>query len=31
MGPGYEKEYYHLLLRGLMMGRFIRWFEATYG
>jgi asparagine synthase (glutamine-hydrolysing) len=31
MGPGHEKEYYHLLLRGLMMGRFIRWFEATYG
>jgi asparagine synthase (glutamine-hydrolysing) len=31
MGSGHEKEYYHLLLRGLMMGRFIRWFEATYG
>ena len=30
MEARHEKEYYHLLLRGLMMGRFIRWFEATY-
>lgn len=30
LGAGHEKEYYYLLLRGLMMGRFIRWFEATY-
>jgi asparagine synthase (glutamine-hydrolysing) len=25
-----DKDYYMLLLRGIMMGRFIRWFEETY-
>jgi hypothetical protein len=29
-GRRQEKEYYLLLLRGVMMGRFIRWFEETY-
>ena len=29
-GPQHQLEYYLLLLRGIMMGRFIRWFEATY-
>ena len=26
----HDKDYYMLLLRGIMMGRFIRWFEETY-
>ena len=30
LGTSHQQEYYLLLLRGLMMGRFIRWFEATY-
>lgn len=30
LGVEHEKEYNLLLPRGIMMGRFIRWFEATY-
>jgi asparagine synthase (glutamine-hydrolysing) len=28
---GHFKDYNLLLMRGMMMGRYIRWFEATYG
>ncbi len=31
LGPEHHKEYLLLLPRGLMMGRFIRWFETNYG
>jgi asparagine synthase (glutamine-hydrolysing) len=30
LGVQHQKEYLLLLPRGIMMGRFIRWFEATY-
>ncbi|TFG51457.1 MAG: asparagine synthetase B [Gemmatimonadales bacterium] len=31
LGVEHEREYTFLLPRGLMMGRYIRWFESTYG
>jgi len=31
LAPEHNKAYRLLLPRGMMMGRFIRWFEATYG
>jgi hypothetical protein len=30
-GPEHEGAYKLRLLRGIMMGRFLRWFERTYG
>jgi len=30
LGVEHNDDYHLLLLRGIMMGRFIRWFEATY-
>jgi asparagine synthase (glutamine-hydrolysing) len=30
MSLAHEKQYYLMLLRGIVMGRFIRWFEETY-
>lgn len=30
LGVEHHKTYHLMLLRGMMMGRFIRWFEATY-
>ncbi|HEV8149618.1 MAG TPA: asparagine synthase-related protein, partial [Gemmatimonadales bacterium] len=30
LGPEHKTPYLNLLLRGMMTGRFIRWFERTY-
>jgi len=30
LGIEHDRDYHLLLLRGIMMGRFIRWFEETY-
>ncbi|MFZ5624936.1 MAG: asparagine synthase-related protein [Gemmatimonadota bacterium] len=31
LGLEHQKDYTLLLMRGVMMGRFVRWFEETYG